>query len=77
MALSPDMKTMYVATDASGLVGTMDGGAGTTLQNPGAILVYTYTGEGDGTCRARPPTSQPTTGGSGDGDRRHLPDLHG
>ncbi len=48
MALSPDMKTMYVATDVSGLVGTMDGGAGTTLQNPGAILVYTYTGEGDG-----------------------------
>lgn len=49
MALSPDMKTMYVATDVSGLVGTMDGGAGTTLKNPGAILVYTYTGEGDGT----------------------------
>ncbi len=49
MALSPDMKTMYVATDVSGLVGTMDGGAGTTLANPGAILVYTYTGEGDGT----------------------------
>ena len=48
MALSPDMKTMYVATDVSGLVGTMDGGAGTELQNPGAILVYTYTGEGDG-----------------------------
>jgi len=48
MALSPDMKTMYVATDVSGLVGTMDGGAGTTLKNPGAILVYTYTGEGDG-----------------------------
>jgi len=49
MALSPDMKTMYIATDVSGLVGTMDGGAGTTLQNPGAILAYTYTGEGDGT----------------------------
>jgi mono/diheme cytochrome c family protein len=52
MALSPDMKTLYVATDVSGLVGTMDGGAGTTLQNPGAILVYTYTGEGDGTAAA-------------------------
>ena len=48
MALSPDMKTMYIATDVSGLVGTMDGGAGTELKNPGAILVYTYTGEGDG-----------------------------
>ena len=48
MALSPDMKTLYIATDVSGLVGTMGGGAGTTLKNPGAILVYTYTGEGDG-----------------------------
>jgi PQQ-dependent dehydrogenase (s-GDH family) len=52
MALSPDMKTMYIATDVSGLVGTMDGGAGTELQNPGAILAYTYTGEGDGTAAA-------------------------
>jgi PQQ-dependent dehydrogenase (s-GDH family) len=48
MALSPDMKTLYVATDNGGLVGTMDGGAGTKVENPGAILVYTYTGEGDG-----------------------------
>ncbi|MBN9310203.1 glucose/sorbosone family PQQ-dependent dehydrogenase, partial [Devosia sp.] len=52
MALSPDMKTLYIATDVSGLVGTMDGGAGTTLQNPGAILVYTYTGEGNGAAAA-------------------------
>jgi len=52
MALSPDMKTMYVATDVSGLVGTMDGGAGTELANPGSILVYTYTGEGDGAAAA-------------------------
>ncbi len=52
MALSPDMKTMYVATDVSGLVGTMDGGAGTELANPGSILVYTYTGEGDGSTAA-------------------------
>ncbi|MGV3490928.1 MAG: glucose/sorbosone family PQQ-dependent dehydrogenase [Devosia sp.] len=49
MAVSPDMKTLYVASDATGLVGTMDGGAGTTLANPGAILAYTYVGEGDGT----------------------------
>jgi PQQ-dependent dehydrogenase (s-GDH family) len=52
MALSEDMKTLYIATDVSGLVGTMDGGAGTTLKNPGAILTYTYTGEGDGTVAA-------------------------
>ena len=61
MALSPDMKTMYVATDVSGLVGTMDGGAGTTLQNPGSILVYTYTGEGDGTAAAAAAPATETT----------------
>jgi PQQ-dependent dehydrogenase (s-GDH family) len=60
MALSPDMKTMYVATDVSGLVGTLDGGAGTELANPGAILVYTYTGEGDGAAAA-PTTSETAT----------------
>lgn len=56
MALSPDMKTMYIATDVSGLVGTMDGGAGTELEHKGAILVYTYSGEGDVAAAA------PTTG---------------
>jgi mono/diheme cytochrome c family protein len=59
MALSPDMKTLYVATDVSGLVGTMDGGAGSTLQNPGAILVYTYTGEGDGTAATTTQQQEP------------------
>jgi len=71
MALSPDMKTMYVATDVSGLVGTMDGGAGTTLKNPGAILVYTYTGEGDGaaaatTTEAAPAAEAATTAAAGE-----------
>jgi PQQ-dependent dehydrogenase (s-GDH family) len=60
MALSPDMKTMYIATDVSGLVGTMDGGAGTELKNPGAILVYTYTGEGDGTAAAATTEAAPS-----------------
>ncbi|WP_423066810.1 glucose/sorbosone family PQQ-dependent dehydrogenase [Devosia sp. CN2-171] len=60
MALSPDMKTMYIATDVSGLVGTMDGGAGTVLKNPGAILVYTYTGEGDGTAAAATTEAAPS-----------------
>ncbi|HEY9011685.1 MAG TPA: glucose/sorbosone family PQQ-dependent dehydrogenase [Devosia sp.] len=59
MALSPDMKTLYIATDVSGLVGTLDGGAGSTLANPGAILVYTYTGEGSGTAAT---TAAPAAG---------------
>jgi PQQ-dependent dehydrogenase (s-GDH family) len=46
VALSPDMKTIYVATDPGGLAGSMSGGTTTTMQNPGAILVFTYTGEG-------------------------------
>lgn len=62
MAISPDMKTLYVATDVSGLVGTMGGGAGTTLQNPGAILVYTYTGEGDGTAATSTTKEAPAAG---------------
>ena len=60
MALTPDMKTMYVATDVSGLVGTMDGGAGTTLEHQGAILVYTYVGEGDGTAAVTTTTEDTT-----------------
>ena len=44
IAISPDMKTIYVATDVSGLAGTVDGGVTTTMQHPGAILVFRYTG---------------------------------
>lgn len=47
LALSPDNKTIYVATDPGGLAGSMTGGTTTKMRNPGAILVYTYTGEGD------------------------------
>ncbi len=66
------MKTMYIATDVSGLVGTMDGGAGTTLKNPGAILVYTYTGEGDGAAAAtttdEAPAAEETAAATAAGD---------
>jgi mono/diheme cytochrome c family protein len=39
----------------------MDGGAGTTLKNPGAILVYTYAGEGDGAAAATTTEAAPAT----------------
>lgn len=45
VALSPDMRTIYVATDSGGLAGSLAGGTTTTMQNPGAILVFTYTGD--------------------------------
>ena len=44
IAISPDMKTIYIATDVSGLAGTADGGVTTTMQHPGAILVFRHTG---------------------------------
>lgn len=47
VALSPDMKTIYVATDPGGLAEKKGGGVTTTMENPGAILVFTYTGGGD------------------------------
>ncbi len=47
-AVSPDGKTIYVATDPGGLAGTLDGGTTTTMQDPGAILAFTYIGPGSG-----------------------------
>jgi PQQ-dependent dehydrogenase (s-GDH family) len=44
-AFSPDKKTIYVATDPGGLAEKIGGGTTTTMQNPGAILVFTYTGK--------------------------------
>jgi len=47
-AISPDRKTIYIATDPGGMVESLDGRAATRMQNPGAILAFTYTGEGTG-----------------------------
>jgi PQQ-dependent dehydrogenase (s-GDH family) len=44
-ALSPDMKTIYVATDPGGLAEKLGGGTTTKMQNPGAILTFTYVGK--------------------------------
>jgi PQQ-dependent dehydrogenase (s-GDH family) len=46
-ALSPDMKSIYVATDPGGLAEKIGGGTTTTMQNPGQILVFTYSGGGE------------------------------
>jgi PQQ-dependent dehydrogenase (s-GDH family) len=43
-ALSPDKKTIYVATDNGGLAEALGGGTTTRMQNPGSILVFTYKG---------------------------------
>lgn len=46
VAIGPDNRTIYVATDNSGLAERIGGGTTTTMQNPGSILVFTYTGGG-------------------------------
>jgi PQQ-dependent dehydrogenase (s-GDH family) len=51
-AISPDGRTIYIATDATGTAEAIGGGTTTKMQNPGAILAFTYVGENDG--RAAP-----------------------
>jgi mono/diheme cytochrome c family protein len=46
-AINPDGRTIYIATDQGGLAEALGGGATGTMQNPGAILAFTYVGEGN------------------------------
>lgn len=48
LAFSPDGRTVYVITDSGGSAAALEGGATSDLANPGAILVFTYLGEGAG-----------------------------
>ena len=43
-AISADGKTIYVAVDQGGAVAELDGSPGETMEDPGAILAFTYTG---------------------------------
>jgi mono/diheme cytochrome c family protein len=45
-AVNPNGKTIYIATDAGGLAEALGGGTTTTMHDPGAILAFTYEGEG-------------------------------
>ena len=45
-AVSPDGKTIYIATDPGGLAEAMAGGTTRTMTNKGSILAFTYVGEG-------------------------------
>ena len=44
-AVSPDRKTIYIATDPGGIANAADAGTTSKMQNPGAILAFTYAGE--------------------------------
>jgi cytochrome c5 len=58
-AVSPDGRTIYIATDPGGVAGAADA-AGTTskMADPGAILAFTYSGEGE--AETRPAANNPT-----------------
>jgi len=58
LAVSPDGSTIYIATDEGGLAEALAGGATSTMQNPGAILVLAYVGEGTGAPVGTAGTSQ-------------------
>jgi mono/diheme cytochrome c family protein len=45
-AVSPDGRTIFIATDPGGVAGAKDAGTISTMENPGAILALTYIGEG-------------------------------
>ncbi len=46
-AVSPDGRTIFIATDSSGLGEQIGGGATSDMQDPGAILAFTYERDGD------------------------------
>jgi mono/diheme cytochrome c family protein len=48
LTISPDRRTLYIATDNAGLAEASAGGLASKMENPGAILVFTYVGEGTG-----------------------------
>ncbi|HEV7718811.1 MAG TPA: glucose/sorbosone family PQQ-dependent dehydrogenase [Arsenicitalea sp.] len=68
-AFSPDSKTLYVATDPGGLAEALTGGTTTTMQNPGSILAFTYTGKDAPATAPAPDTaataSNPTVASAG------------
>jgi PQQ-dependent dehydrogenase (s-GDH family) len=53
-AVSPDRRTIYIATDPGGLGEALNGGANGRMENPGAILSFTYVGEGEAGKAAEP-----------------------
>ncbi len=69
-AINPDGKTIYVATDPGGLAESLSRGTTTRMQNPGAILAFTYTGEGTGVVTEEPgaAVSEAKPSGAGGGE---------
>ena len=84
-AVSPDGKTIYVATDAGGLGESVEGKPTTSMKNAGVILVFTYKGgtaavapAADAADAAPPPdaATADATAPCGPGVPRRRADLH-
>jgi PQQ-dependent dehydrogenase (s-GDH family) len=54
-AVSPDRRTIYIATDPGGVTGATDAGTTSKMENPGVILAFTYVGEGTTGAAEQPP----------------------
>lgn len=57
-AVHPDGRTIFIATDPGGLAEATAGGTTRRMEDKGAILAFTYTGEGTGAPNEPKPTSQ-------------------
>jgi len=56
-AVSPDGRTIYIATDPGGIAGATDAATTSKMENPGAILAFTYAGEGSPETAVSAPTT--------------------
>jgi mono/diheme cytochrome c family protein len=67
-AISPDGRTIYIATDPGGLAEALGGGTTSTMRDPGAILSFTYVSEGaGGAARGTSSGAQPSSGADRNG----------
>lgn len=62
VAIGPDNRTIYVATDQGGLAEATGGGVTRTMTNPGAILVFTYNEDGAAADETADETAEDSTG---------------
>ena len=60
-AVHPGGRTIYIATDPGGLAESRSGGVTRKMQDPGAILAFTYVGEGTGSPIEDPPSVSEAT----------------
>jgi mono/diheme cytochrome c family protein len=77
IAVAPDGATFYIATDPSGLAEAIGGGTTTTMENPGAILVFTHAPDADDAAAddaaSEEPAADEAAAASGGADDDGLP----